>query len=49
MRPALSVCFGDLNFHAYDMIKRGDMMSSDDVVDILSIPLIGLVPDDENV
>lgn len=32
-----------------DMIKRGDMMSIDDVVDILSIPLIGAVPDDENV
>jgi septum site-determining protein MinD len=25
------------------------MMSSEDVVDILSLPLIGLVPDDENV
>ena len=25
------------------------MMSVDDVVDILSIPLIGVVPDDENV
>ena len=32
-----------------DMIRRGDMMSSEDVVDILSLPLIGLVPDDENV
>lgn len=32
-----------------DMVKRGDMMSSDDVVDILSIPLIGVVPDDENI
>ena len=32
-----------------DMIKRGDMMSVEDVVDILSIPLIGAVPDDENV
>ncbi len=31
------------------MIKRGDMMSSADVVDILSIPLIGIVPDDESV
>ena len=31
------------------MIRRGDMMSSEDVVDILSLPLIGLVPDDENV
>ena len=32
-----------------EMVKRGDMMSSADVVDILSIPLIGIVPDDENV
>ena len=32
-----------------DLIKRGDMMSIDDVVDILSIPLLGFVPDDENV
>ena len=32
-----------------DMVKRGDMMSSDDVVEILAIPLIGIVPDDENI
>lgn len=32
-----------------DMVKRGDMMSVDDVVDILAINLIGAVPDDENV
>lgn len=32
-----------------DMVKRGDMMSAQDVVDILAIPLIGIVPDDENV
>lgn len=32
-----------------DMVRRGDMMSSNDVVDILGIPLIGIVPDDENV
>ena len=32
-----------------DMIKRGDMMSATDVVDILASPLIGIVPDDENV
>lgn len=38
-----------INRLRYDMIKRGDMMSIDDVVDILSIPLIGAVPDDENV
>jgi len=32
-----------------DMVKRGDMMSANDVVDILAIPLIGIIPDDENV
>ncbi len=32
-----------------DMVKRGDMMSATDVVDILAVPLIGIVPDDENV
>ena len=30
-----------------DMVKRGDMMSSDDVVEILAVDLIGVVPDDE--
>ena len=32
-----------------DMVKRGEMMSASDVIDILSVPLIGIVPDDENV
>ncbi len=32
-----------------DMVRRGDMMSAQDVVDILAIPLIGVIPDDENV
>ena len=32
-----------------DMVKRGDMMSTDDVVDILAINLIGVVPDDEHI
>lgn len=32
-----------------DMVKRGDMMTSDDVVEILAIDLIGVVPDDENI
>ena len=32
-----------------EMVRRGDMMSSDDVVDILGIPLLGIIPDDENV
>ncbi|MFI3172126.1 MAG: septum site-determining protein MinD [Eubacteriales bacterium] len=32
-----------------DMIKRGDMMSVDDVTEILAIPLLGIIPDDESV
>lgn len=32
-----------------DMVKRGEMMSIDDVVDILAIGLIGAVPDDEHI
>lgn len=30
-----------------DMIKRGDMMTIEDVVDILAIEVLGIVPDDE--
>ena len=32
-----------------NMVKRGDMMAMEDVVEILSIDLIGVVPDDENI
>jgi len=32
-----------------DMVKRGDMMSVEDVVEILAIDLIGVIPDDENI
>jgi len=32
-----------------DMVKRGDMMSIEDVVEILAIDLIGAIPDDENI
>lgn len=32
-----------------DMVKRGDMMTIDDIVDILAIQLIGIVPDDEKI
>ena len=32
-----------------EMVKEGNMMSSDDVVEILAIDLIGVVPDDENI
>lgn len=32
-----------------DMVKRGDMMAVEDVTDILSVDLIGIIPDDENI
>ena len=32
-----------------DMVKRGDMMSIEDVIDILAVHLIGAVPDDEHI
>lgn len=30
-----------------DMVKRGDMMNIDDMIDILAIDLLGVIPDDE--
>ncbi|AFS78995.1 septum site-determining protein MinD [Gottschalkia acidurici 9a] len=36
-----------INRIRYDMVKRGDMMNIDDMIDILAIDLIGVVPDDE--
>lgn len=40
---------GDLivNRLRLDMVKRGDMLATDDVIDILAINLIGVVPEDE--
>lgn len=32
-----------------DMVRNGDMMSVEDVEEILAIPLIGVVPDDEQI
>jgi septum site-determining protein MinD len=32
-----------------DMVKRGDMMGMDDIIDILAIDLLGIVPDDEKI
>lgn len=32
-----------------DMIKRGDMLATEDVLDVLAIELLGVVPDDESV
>ena len=31
------------------LVKKGDMMSKDDVLQVLNIPLIGVVPEDENI
>ena len=32
-----------------DLVRRGEMMTVEDVIDILGLPLLGVVPDDENV
>lgn len=32
-----------------EMVKRGDMMNIDDILDILAIDLLGIVPDDESI
>ena len=32
-----------------DMVQKGDMMSVEDVTEILAIPLIGVIPDDEQI
>lgn len=38
-----------LNRIRMNMVNRGDMMSKEDVMDILAISLLGVVPDDESV
>ena len=38
-----------INRIRFDLVRRGDMMSIEDIVDILSLDLIGVIPDDENV
>jgi septum site-determining protein MinD len=38
-----------LNRVKMDMIRKGEMLSADDVTDILAISLIGIVPEDEGV
>jgi len=32
-----------------DMVRRGDMLHTNDVIDVLGIKLIGIVPDDESI
>jgi septum site-determining protein MinD len=38
-----------LNRVKVEMVKRGDMLSTDDVLDILAVPLIGVIPEDEGI
>jgi len=38
-----------LNRIRMNMVKRGDMMNIEDVLEILAIDIIGVVPDDENI
>ncbi|MFZ5596908.1 MAG: septum site-determining protein MinD [Bacillota bacterium] len=38
-----------INRLRYKMVKAGDMMSIDDIIDILAIDLLGVVPEDEMV
>jgi septum site-determining protein MinD len=38
-----------LNRVKADMVRKGEMLSADDVTDILAIKLIGIVPEDEQV
>jgi len=38
-----------LNRVREDMVKKGDMMSTDDVLEILAIDLMGVVPDDQSI
>lgn len=33
----------------FDMVRRGEMMNIDDIIDILSVELIGIVADDEDI
>jgi septum site-determining protein MinD len=32
-----------------DMVRKGDMMTTEDIIDILAIKLLGIVPDDESI
>jgi septum site-determining protein MinD len=32
-----------------DMVQRGDMLDTNDVIDVLAIDLLGVVPDDESI
>jgi len=32
-----------------EMVKRGEMLTTDDVLELLAVDLIGIIPDDDNV
>lgn len=38
-----------INRIRYDMVRKGNMMSADDVVDILAVDLLGVIADDEEI
>jgi septum site-determining protein MinD len=38
-----------LNRMNFGMVKRGDMLAPEDILDLLAIELIGIVPEDEHV
>jgi septum site-determining protein MinD len=38
-----------INRYRTGMVRRGDMMNRDDILEILAIPLIGIIPDHEDV
>ena len=38
-----------INRYKPDMVSRGDMLSIDDIVDILHIDVIGIIPEDEKI
>ncbi|HGJ67005.1 TPA: septum site-determining protein MinD [bacterium] len=38
-----------INRLSFDMVKKGDMMDKEDIIDILAIELIGVVPEDEKI
>ena len=38
-----------LNRVKIEMVKRGDMLSTDDVLDILAVTLLGIIPEDEGI
>jgi len=38
-----------INRLSLEMVKKGDMMDQDDIIDILSISLLGIIPEDEEI